>query len=34
MKASDVGAVVRQIWQLNQSAVIEDVTLRPLLGDI
>ena len=34
MKASDVGAVVRQIWQLNQSAVIEDITLRPLLGDI
>jgi short-subunit dehydrogenase len=34
MKASDVGAVVRQIWQINQSAVIEDVTLRPLLGDI
>jgi len=34
MKASDVGAVVRQIWQLNLSAVIEDITLRPLLGDI
>lgn len=34
MRASDVGAVVRQIWQLNQSAVLEDITLRPLLGDI
>ncbi|MFZ9970503.1 MAG: SDR family oxidoreductase [Bacteroidia bacterium] len=34
MKASDVGAVVRQIWQINASAVIEEVTLRPLLGDI